>query len=200
MPSSEKIRIHYLFSPYLQQDEYLLWLGECGAPLVRFQPKPQVVKKLIFTHWRIPLIYSILYFLIPDLREMSFANYLFLLDYLWFAAIVALIYFLANEIFLFGREYYAISTKRLLVLRILFWKSLDAALLGLLPEMRLEGKNIRFAPTRIAEYKIRGKLFRIEQHRPHLVAIADAKTAYEQLQTLKNAILDERARAIGLMR
>lgn len=200
MPPSEKIVIHYLFMPYLQKDEHLLWLGETQAPLIRLQAKPQVFKKLVFTNWRIPLIYSILYFFIPNLSQMPFANYLFLLDYLWLICVLLLIYFVLNEIFLFGWEYYAISTKRLLVLRRLLWKNLDAALLGLLPEMRLEGKNIRFAPTRIDEYKIRGRVFRIEHHRPHLVALDDAEAAYKLLQSSKNAILDERAREIGLMK
>jgi hypothetical protein len=105
-----------------------------------------------------------------------------------------------NELFLFGKEYYAISTKRLLVLRVLLWKSLDAGLLGLLPDMRLEGKNIRFAPIRIDEYKIRGRLFRIEQHRPQLEGLADAQVAYQELQKLKNAVLDARAKEIGLLK
>jgi hypothetical protein len=186
--------------PYLQKDEHLLWLGESQSPLIRLNTKPQPLKKLVFTNWRIPLIYSILYFFIPNMSQMPFAPYLFVLDYLWFLSLAALLYFLLNEIFLFGKEYYAISTKRLLVLRRLLLKSLDAAPLGLLPEMRLEGKNIRFAPTRIDEYQIRGRIFRIAQHRPDLTALADVQTAYQELQKQKNAILDARAREIGLMK
>ena len=200
MPPSEKIVIHYLFMPYLQKDEHLLWLGEANAPLIRLQAKPQVLKKLVFTNWRIPLIYSILYFFIPNLSGMPFSDYLFLLDYLWLICVALLLYFLLNELFLFGREYYAISTKRLLVLRRLLWKNLDAALLGLLPEMRIEKKNIRFAPTRIDEYKIRGRVFRIEHHRPDLLALNDVHGAFRELQKAKNAILDERAREIGLLK
>jgi hypothetical protein len=197
---SEKIFIHYLFMPYLQKDEHLLWLGESQAPLIRLNTRPQPLKKLVFTNWRIPLIYSILYFFIPNMSQMPFAPYLFVLDYLWFILLAALLWFLLNEIFLFGKEYYAISTKRLLVLRRLLWKTVDAAPLGLLPEIRLDGKNIRFAPTRIDEYKIRGRIFRIAQHRPDLTALIDAQDAYKQLQSAKNAILDARAREIGLIK
>src|SRR5688572_16693474 len=117
MPPSPQIFIHYLFRPYLPKDEHLLWVGETAAPLIRFRYKPQVFKKLIFTNWRIPLIYALLYPILPDLRQMPFADYLYLLDYAWFLALAALLYFLLNELFLFGREYYAISNKRLLVLR-----------------------------------------------------------------------------------
>jgi hypothetical protein len=53
---SEKIFIHYNFMPYLQKDEYLLWLGESQKPQIRLRYKPQIFKKLIFTHWRIQLI------------------------------------------------------------------------------------------------------------------------------------------------
>jgi hypothetical protein len=91
MPASEKIFLHYLFMPYLPKDEHLLWVGESSAPLIRLKPRPQVFKKLLLTNWRIPLLYALLYPVLPDLRGMPFAAYLFLLDYAWFAALALLV-------------------------------------------------------------------------------------------------------------
>ena len=117
MPDS-KIYLHYLFRPFLQADEYLLWVGEAEKNrYLGLKPKPQVLKKLIFTHWRIPLIFVLLYLFIPiNLSQLPFGDYLFLLDYAWFISIAALLWFLINEVFRIGKESYAISTKRLLVL------------------------------------------------------------------------------------
>jgi hypothetical protein len=203
LPKS-KIRLHYLFRSYLQNDEYLLWVGEPTKNFyIGLKPKPQILKKLVFTHWRIPLIFLLLYLFIPiNLSELPFGDYLFLLDYTWFLCIAALVYFLLNNLFRFGKEYYAISTKRLLVMRRLFWKNVDTAPLGLLPDFRLEKGTIRFSPIRIEEKKFRDKTFLIEHHRPYLYGLSptEAQTAYSYLQTTKNAILDARAREIGLMK
>jgi hypothetical protein len=204
-----KIEIHYRFRPYLQADEYLLWVGEPEKNRhLGLQPKPQLLKKLIFTHWRIPLIYAALYPFAPtNLSALPFSEYLFLLDYAWFIGVVALAWFLISSIFRIGKEYYAISTKRLLVLRSLLWNRLDAAPLGLLPEFRLDSHrnksmSIRFAPSRIEEKKFRGRNFQIEHHRPHLEKLSreDAQTAYKFLQNSQNTILDQRAREIGLLK
>jgi hypothetical protein len=203
LPKS-KIHLHYLFRSYLQSDEYLLWVGKPAKNFhIGLKPKPQSLKKLVFTHWRIPLIFVLLYLFIPiNLSQLPFGDYLFLLDYAWFICIAALVWFLLNEMFRFGREYYAISTKRLLVLRRHLWKSLDAAPLGLLPDFRLEKGTIRFSPIRIEEKKFRDKTYFIEHHRPYLHGLspAEAQTAYSYLQSTKNAILDARAREIGLMK
>lgn len=199
-----KIYLHYRLRSYLQADEHLLWVGEPAKNrYLGFKPKPQILKKLAFTHWRIPLIYALLYPFAPtNLSALPFGDYLFLLDYAWFTCLLALIWFFVNSIFRIGKEYYAISTKRLFVLRVLLWPSLDAAPLGLLPEFELQASSIRFAPSRIDEKKVRGRVFLIEQHRPYLHGLSpsEALAAYRFLQNAKNAILDQRAREIGLMK
>jgi hypothetical protein len=199
-----KIHLHYVFRSYLQADEYLLWVGEPAKNFyIGLKPKPQILKKIVFTHWRIPLIFILLYLFIPiNLSQLPFGDYLFLLDYTWFICIAALVWFLLNELFRFGKEYYAISTKRLLVLRRHFWKSVDAAPLGLLPDFRLEKGTIRFSPTRIEEKKFRDKSFLIAHQRPYLHNLnpAEAQSAFQYLQSTKNAILDARAREIGLLK
>jgi hypothetical protein len=209
MPPGDKIYLHYLFRPYVQTDEHLLWVGEPQKNrYLGLQPKPQILKKLIFTHWRVPLIYALLYPFTPiNLSALPFGDYLFLLDILWLVSSIALVWFLISSIFRIGKEYYAISTKRLLVMRRMLWNRVNAAPLGLLPEFRLDSQankslSIRFAPMRIEEKKFRGRIIQIEHHRPDLVALSreEAQTAYRFLQNSKNAILDQRAREIGLLK
>jgi hypothetical protein len=209
MPPGDKIYLHYLFRPYVQTDEYLLWVGEPQKNrYLDLQPKPQILKKLVFTHWRISILYALLYPFTPiNLSQLPFGEYLFVLDILWLVCLLLLAWFLISSIFRIGQEYYAISTKRLLVMRRLLWNRVDAAPLGLLPEFRLDSQankslSIRFAAMRIEEKKFRHKKILIEHHRPDLVGLSreEAQTAYRFLQHSKNAILDQRAREIGLLK
>src|SRR5262245_3701321 len=102
MPPKPEIHLHLLFMPYLQKDEYLVWVAEPQRNLyLRLNPHRQLLKKLFFTGWRIALLLTLLLplplFAFRALLEAVTKNSLVIVDYLWLFSLLALIWFFVGE-------------------------------------------------------------------------------------------------------
>jgi hypothetical protein len=209
--SAKKKSHGLLFTPYLEKGEDLIWVGEPEQnPLISLYEKKDVI--------RLWLRYS--YFLIAALMLLSpviIANTIARYPYdlsgfiSWVASLLILwlIAFFFSGYVRFGKTYYAITSQRLLILRRHFWSHLDADSLMLLPSHHLNLKdkigNIEFEPLRVDKFEIVDRYSRRmglrEFHRSHLERLSqeEAETANELLTAVKNDMLDERARELGLM-
>jgi hypothetical protein len=204
--SAKKKSHGVLFTPYLQKGEDLIWVGSPEKnSFISLRPKSDII-----AYWIVALIPFLFVITVLAISGTPIPSWLsswgLYLGILW---LISSLFFGFVHV---GKSYYAITTKRLLILRQNLWTSLDADLLMLLPEHHLQNQphkivSIRFEPLRIDEVHHPAKYFReasvelVEIHRSNLENLSqeDAETANELLTAVKNDMLDERARQLGLM-
>lgn len=219
--SSKKKSHGVLFTPYLEKGEDLIWVGMPEKnSYINFHSGESFERKLSGLYKALLLIaFPILFWcsasdIFPNqatIGEVIPVALPYVLSFCLATVLLPALFVLPTQIY-FGKVYYAITTKRLLVLRRPLWKSLDATALILLPEFHLENHenktaSVLFSPLRIEETyhppsRSREASFSyVEIHRAHLEKMNQeaAETANELLTAVKNDMLDKRARELGLM-